>query len=161
MIRHTDSLFAKQALQGTEQAKKSAKRGFLFYVRKVEKDFDYVLNLFELTQGLKKTRSNVGAPSVLINENYLSEFAILRAQNSDLRAIVETQDLEIKELEKVIRSGFDDLERKFNEKMGTILTTVMEDSLGPAVSDLQVSFNVRSSIYSRLSISPRGLPLRS
>lgn len=104
-----------------ENEDKVSNKGYLFYVRKVEKDFDYISNFYELGWDFKKGRK-IGAitNNALTNERDLSEFAILRAQNNEIRMMLETKEARLNEMEKLVKTNFDELEKRLKVRMDEI-----------------------------------------
>lgn len=107
------------------QFEKHSSKEFLYFAQIVDRKSQYLVDFFDWDSEVKSTNRNAILPS----EEEALHTVSSKPQFSEFKSILEQQDQRIKELERVVKSGFDELEKKLQVKMEEILTAVLEETV--------------------------------
>lgn len=119
---------------------RESNKGYLFYVHKVERDYDYITNFYEWNTKLKDDDRKVEGETLMLLDGEVSELTVLKMQCKDLRAAVDDQALKLKEIQDSVHHNFEELEKRLQEKMQEILWRIQE---APSSGGIKVSFLIQ------------------
>lgn len=101
-------------------------KGYLFYVHKVEKDYEFITNFYEWSSKLSSDGRKAEAESLLLLDDEVSEITVLKMHCKELRGVVDEQASKLQEVENFVKASFEELDKKLMDKLQDVMNAVQE-----------------------------------